>query len=1058
MAFQAIPNVAAGPSYPSAAGSPSTYTPLFKAIPNIGLQVAQTYKPTIPDYIPYTPPKTSGGGGFGAGVTRLLHAETGDPYWMDVLNVLNSIGGSISTQVKDWTDGKMDKKDIPFYSIWNNGVKGFNEGGGWKGFSMTTNPAFNFMRGVGKYAPGYAEVLDQLGVKNPYVKGIGGFIGDVALDPTTYITFGAGSAIKAGTKGAQTAAKAAAKEVGIKAGKNAVQTVPQQAAAKVFDDLVKQGIAPDAAKMVSDQTLSRITKQIQDAGSLSRSNAQNALLNIDVPFTNVTYQFGKKPASLAKSSVTIKSSGANILQKQLNAAGLTGEQGNAFVKAAVGKTKLEDVTFQEYKYLQDEMARYKKHADANPMTAPFAQAAGAAPTADPFTTFQHGLNGGFVPEMGGISPLGQRVQDMFSMFNPRAVGNRNSGGIVNAQGDLIQNTYAQVRNGSNKVATLNKELQTIIGKKPFDEYERQSIEYLLEGTKTIDQLRNETKGLDKSVFDIDRIEKTVDFLRKSYAEAAAAEKGVGALDKTMVNYAPHIYNLPDDKVESILQKYADDPELQQLSKVSAQNVHNQSRTSFKTFAELDNYLAKLSNKMAEVADDPEQYNVLLEKYNDVADLFERDPLKAFQKRMYKSYKVQALGRMYGEMKQDGIILDAGTKLNDAESPLYVKLDDREARKLNVAPGTFMQKDVKKALLEADKLFNNEGLNKFVDNAVSITNIWKGLTTTLRPVHHINNLLGNIFNNGLAGVNPKDYTQATATLNRMWKGKPKQEDLDLMRAAMDAGVFGQAHSDDFRRLFGNQKASGLRKAEKMITDNRYASFMRRWMGDSVDNWSRLAHFISVKNRTGSDRLAADSVRKYLFNYGEQTSADRATRLVIPFWTWTKNNIPLQVSQMLKQPRYYQTYLKLQDASYEGNNIDKDKQASFITDSYFGTPWHLLNKVPGLKGIAPEGPTLRNPRAPVTDLNNFNSPDEAVKFAASSLSPFLRIPFVELPQNRQVFTGKTIDTQYAQTGKHDWGQMAKYGVGQVALGNDLYNLFGGKSSVWDILFGKELKPNP
>lgn len=349
----------------------------------------------------------------------------------------------------------------------------------------------------------------------------------------------------------------------------------------------------------------------------------------------------------------------------------------------------------------------------------------------------------------------------------------------------------------------------------------------------------------------------------------------------------------------------------------------------------------------------------------------------------------------------------------------------------------MNKEVKNALLEVERIFTSDGLTPFVNNLTSVTNIWKALTTVFRPVHHVNNVIGNIFNSGMAGVELKAYKNATGTLNRMFRGKPKQEDIDLMREAIESGIFGHSHSNEFRRLFNGQSASVLRKTERMVVDNAYASFMRRWLGDTTDNWSRLSMFISAKGKTGSTQMAADTVRKYLFNYGEQTAADRVTRLLVPFWMWTKNNLPLQIEQMLQQPRYASTYLKLQDASYEAHGDKRTDQEDYIAEGYFETPWG----------------TLRNPRAPVADLTNISSPSKALTFGASSLTPMLRVP-LELAANKQFFSGKTIDRQRNTTGEWDMAALGKYGIGQVSSANDIYNLFSGKTNILDTIFGREL----
>lgn len=64
-----------------------------------------------------------------------------------------------------------------------------------------------FMKGLkGQEQESYSEILDELGVKNKYLKAIGGFAGDVLLDPTTYVGPGL---VKVGGKVVKGTAKAA---------------------------------------------------------------------------------------------------------------------------------------------------------------------------------------------------------------------------------------------------------------------------------------------------------------------------------------------------------------------------------------------------------------------------------------------------------------------------------------------------------------------------------------------------------------------------------------------------------------------------------------------------------------------------------------------------------------------------------------------------------------------------------------------------------------------------------------------------------------------------------
>jgi hypothetical protein len=88
-------------------------------------------------------------------------------------------------------------------------VKGKGVGGALKGISRGAQLKDRYL---------YSDVLKEAGVKNKTVRAVGGFIGDIALDPTTYITFGAGSvaertAVKAAIRTGEAAARAKAREL-----------------------------------------------------------------------------------------------------------------------------------------------------------------------------------------------------------------------------------------------------------------------------------------------------------------------------------------------------------------------------------------------------------------------------------------------------------------------------------------------------------------------------------------------------------------------------------------------------------------------------------------------------------------------------------------------------------------------------------------------------------------------------------------------------------------------------------------------------------------------------
>jgi hypothetical protein len=84
----------------------------------------------------------------------------------------------------------------------------------------------------------------------------------------------------------------------------------------------------------------------------------------------------------------------------------------------------------------------------------------------------------------------------------------------------------------------------------------------------------------------------------------------------------------------------------------------------------------------------------------------------------------------------------------------------------------------------------------------------------------------------------------------------------------------------------------------------------WGGNMGDDLTRMALFLHGTSRAGNMKGGGEMVRKYLYNYGEQTGADKGIKIAMPFWNWTKNNVPRQLMEFMQQPRYYATFQKFQ----------------------------------------------------------------------------------------------------------------------------------------------------
>ena len=90
-------------------------------------------------------------------------------------------------------------------------------------------------------------------------------------------------------------------------------------------------------------------------------------------------------------------------------------------------------------------------------------------------------------------------------------------------------------------------------------------------------------------------------------------------------------------------------------------------------------------------------------------------------------------------------------------------------------------------------------------------------------------------------------------------------------------------------------------------------LTRWnqrLGSRVEGSARLAMALNTtRSRGGTVEDAMRRVTKFHFDYTEMSDLDHMARRLIPFWTFMSRNLPLQLEQMLINPRMYLQYQSL-----------------------------------------------------------------------------------------------------------------------------------------------------
>ncbi len=325
------------------------------------------------------------------------------------------------------------------------------------------------------------------------------------------------------------------------------------------------------------------------------------------------------------------------------------------------------------------------------------------------------------------------------------------------------------------------------------------------------------------------------------------------------------------------------------------------------------------------------------------------------------------------------------------------------------------------------LTNSEPFFRMYDGAQGW---WKMWSLGARPAYHFRNMVGNLWNSYLAGMtNPARIGQA-AKLQRMghtqqFKGSIAGVNAkELYEAARDRGVIGKgqyladaANTGIWRTGQEEGLGGAWREAAKnplQLLDPRtrnpvlQAGFQ---FGGMAENNARIALFIDRIKKGDSYDDAAKVVKKHLFDYSDLSEVERRVfKRVIPFYTWSRKNIPLQLEYLLKRP---DTSQKINLAA---QNIEQDTERPDPS----GIPGWIKDAGPimlGKEGDTMRALTLQN-YLPTLDASRAIQPftkddarGEIYDEIVSMSSPLIKAP-LEYIRNYDHFRGQDISKYKGQ----------------------------------------------
>jgi hypothetical protein len=253
------------------------------------------------------------------------------------------------------------------------------------------------------------------------------------------------------------------------------------------------------------------------------------------------------------------------------------------------------------------------------------------------------------------------------------------------------------------------------------------------------------------------------------------------------------------------------------------------------------------------------------------------------------------------------------------------------------------------------LNTNRGLEEISDSMSRLYTWWRGAVTAARSAFHVRNFVGGVANGSLIGVGPQHYQAVlgplkvfkqtyteTGSIEAALATVPKKLE-PAFRAAVDTGVLSAGFSRSELRV---AQAVRPNLSPNPFDPNfpliRFGGATMEWMEDGMRMAAFYRHF-DPSAPIESAAYARDLTYAAHFDYQHLTNAERRIKKFLPFFVWTRRNLPLQLRALIERPGHAQFWHHLRNASRD--NFGAEQQERFPLNMYSST---LAAEVGGLFG--------------------------------------------------------------------------------------------------------------
>lgn len=309
-------------------------------------------------------------------------------------------------------------------------------------------------------------------------------------------------------------------------------------------------------------------------------------------------------------------------------------------------------------------------------------------------------------------------------------------------------------------------------------------------------------------------------------------------------------------------------------------------------------------------------------------------------RMTEALEKSAKGYAEETTRRSDRLAEAEERLEQGYEQLNPLVKSGNLKLLDSVPGKAFPPDVHQALTRIEETMKDpagwEPTLRVLRNTMSR---WKLSVTALNPGgYRIRNSLSDVWNAYISGVPLRAMPLYLAKANRlMLRARQGNHEAILEMMKMEAhgvtqGLFAGDVEVALRSLQGKGRGGPWRRYVKMMTS------VNKW-GENVGRVAHMQWRLAHGSKTYAD--AAWHVRRAHFDYADLTPAEQKIKdFAVPFYTWTRKNVPYQLVQIFARPGRVSTFYK---AAQESETAAGHTQGELIP-SFFRDAGAF--KVPGL----------------------------------------------------------------------------------------------------------------